>query len=266
MSENEQKLIRTLSKSFVPYRISELGYGIQIADAALESELVIWELLELLPFQREGETSSDRTACVWQLPGLVLVWALAVGKKTEMLATGGSDAVINLWHDSTAAEKEEAFRKEEEGVLKGQEPENAISDAEKRDAEYQVEKALRAVGNEEIRQLLEYVQEWNTKPKLCHLAHFVLFRIFSILPATDIVEIKGIGEVLEGLIPYSQRHFSRIDRLERSTFLLDYTLTGMSVIDPQDNYSAEQLPETAVKDHQEQDIEDLKESVKSSKK
>lgn len=29
-----------------------------------------------------------------------------------MLATGGSDAVINLWHDSTAAEKEEAFRKE----------------------------------------------------------------------------------------------------------------------------------------------------------
>lgn len=29
-----------------------------------------------------------------------------------MLATGGGDAVINLWHDSTADEKEEAFRKE----------------------------------------------------------------------------------------------------------------------------------------------------------
>lgn len=29
-----------------------------------------------------------------------------------MLATGGSDAVINLWHDSTAADKDEAFRKE----------------------------------------------------------------------------------------------------------------------------------------------------------
>ena len=86
-------------------------------------------------------------------------------------------------------------------------------------------------------------------------------------------QIKGIGEVLEGLIPYSQRHFSRIDRLERSTFLLDYTLTGMSVVDPQDNYSAEdaeqlkeQLPETAAKDHQEQDIQDPKENVKSSKK
>ena len=40
------------------------------------------------------------------------VWALAVGKKTEMLATGGSDAVVNLWHDSTASDKEEAFLKE----------------------------------------------------------------------------------------------------------------------------------------------------------
>jgi len=40
------------------------------------------------------------------------VWALAVGRKTETLATGGSDAVVNLWLDSTAADKEEAFRKE----------------------------------------------------------------------------------------------------------------------------------------------------------
>lgn len=40
------------------------------------------------------------------------IWALAVGKQTEMLATGGRDAVVNLWHDCTAADKEEAFRKE----------------------------------------------------------------------------------------------------------------------------------------------------------
>ena len=40
------------------------------------------------------------------------VWALAVGRKTEMLATGGGDAVVNLWFDCTAADKEEAFRRE----------------------------------------------------------------------------------------------------------------------------------------------------------
>ncbi|KAK8542849.1 hypothetical protein V6N12_015427 [Hibiscus sabdariffa] len=186
------------------------------------------------------------------------VWALAVGKKTEMLATGGSDAVINLWYDATAAEKEEAFRKEEEGVLRGQELENAVLDAEytkaiqialelrrphklfelfselcrMREAGDHIDKALHALGKEEFLILFGYIREWNTKPKLCHVAQSVLFRAFNILPPTEIIEIKGISELLEGLIPYSQRHFSRIDRLIRSTFLLDYTLTRMSVIEP----------------------------------
>ncbi|XP_057970053.1 protein TORMOZ EMBRYO DEFECTIVE [Malania oleifera] len=185
------------------------------------------------------------------------VWALAVGKETEMLATGGNDGVINLWNDSTVSDKEEAFRKEEEGVLRGQDLENAILDADyteaiqiaielrrphklfelfaelcrKRKAEDQIEKTLHALGKEEFHLLLEYVREWNTKPKLCHIAQFVLFRVFNILPPTEIIEIRGIGELLEGLIPYSQRHFNRIDRLIRSTLLLDYTLTEMSVIE-----------------------------------
>lgn len=187
------------------------------------------------------------------------VWALAVGRKAEMLATGGTDAIVNLWQDCTAADKQEAFRKEEEAILRGQELENAVSDADYtraiqlafelrrphklfelfsqlcriRDAEDPIEKAIGGLGKEELRVLLEYVREWNTKPKLCHVAQFVLFRIFNIFPPTDIMEIKGVSELLEGLIPYSQRHFSRIDRLVRSTFLLDYILTKMSVIDPE---------------------------------
>ncbi|XP_010558619.1 PREDICTED: transducin beta-like protein 3 [Tarenaya hassleriana] len=187
------------------------------------------------------------------------VWALAVGKKTEMLATGGSDAVVNLWHDSTASDKEEAFRKEEEAVLRGQELENAVLDEEyskairlafelrkprrlfelfaglcrKRESEEQIVKALQGLEKEEFRLLFEYVREWNTKPKLCHIAQFLLFHAFRILPPTELVQIKGMGELLEGLIPYSQRHFNRIDRFVRSTFLLDYTLGEMSVIDPE---------------------------------
>ncbi|RWW67701.1 hypothetical protein BHE74_00024830 [Ensete ventricosum] len=86
------------------------------------------------------------------------IWALAVGKKTEMLVTGGTDALINFWHDSTAADKQEAFLR----------------------------------------------------------------------------EVKGVSELLEGLIPYSQRHFSRIDRFVRSIFLLDYVLARMSVVDPEE--------------------------------
>ncbi|KAF8702279.1 hypothetical protein HU200_033047 [Digitaria exilis] len=187
------------------------------------------------------------------------VWALAVGRKTEMLATGGTDAILNLWHDCTMEDKQEDFRKKEEEVLRGQELENAVSDsdytkaiqlafelrrphrllelfsqlAREDDSEDPIEKALLGLPKDGLRLLLEYIREWNTKPKFCHVAQFVLFRVLRSLPPTDILEIKGISELLEGLIPYSQRHFSRVDRLVRSTFLLDYTLMRMSVLDPE---------------------------------
>ncbi|XP_021899650.1 transducin beta-like protein 3 [Carica papaya] len=146
------------------------------------------------------------------------VWALAVGKKTEMFATGGDDAVVNLWYDSTASDKEEAFRKEEKGVLRSQELDNAVLDADyikairiafelhrphklfellaglcrKGDADDHIVNAFQALEKEEFRLLLEYVREWNTKQKLCHVAQFVLFRIFSILPPTEIVQVSII--------------------------------------------------------------------------
>lgn len=186
------------------------------------------------------------------------VWALAVGRKTEMLATGGTDSDLNLWHDCTTEDKQEDFRKKEEEALRGQELDNAVSDSDykraiqlafelrrprrllelfsqlcrKDDPEDPIEKALVGLPKEGLRLLLEYIREWNTKPKFCHVAQFVLFRVLKSFPPTDILEIKGISELLEGLIPYSQRHFSRVDRLVRSTFLLDYTLTRMSVVDP----------------------------------
>ena len=94
-------------------------------------------------------------------------------------------------------------------------------------------------------------------------------------------QIRGIGELLEGLIPYCQRHFSRIDRLERSTFLLDYTLMGMSVIEPVmeerevkdvrvmqvDTRDADNEPsaEAADKD-QKQTLDEIKERASSKKR
>ncbi|CAN6240712.1 unnamed protein product [Urochloa humidicola] len=189
------------------------------------------------------------------------VWALAVGRKTEILATGGTDSILNMWHDCTMEDKQEDFRKKEEEVLRGQELENAVSDsdytkaiqlafelrrphrllelfsqlARRADSEDPIEKALLGLPKDGLRVLLEYIREWNTKPKFCHVAQFVLFRVLRSLPPTDILEIKGISELLEGLIPYSQRHFSRVDRLVRSTFLLDYTLMRMAVVDPDED-------------------------------
>lgn len=45
-------------------------------------------------------------------------------------------------------------------------------------------------------------------------------------------QIKGIQHLLEGLIPFSQRHYSRIDRHVRNSFLLDLVLHAMAVVEP----------------------------------
>lgn len=57
------------------------------------------------------------------------------------------------------------------------------------DAEDPIEKALLGLPKDGLRVLLEYAREWNTKPKFCHVAQFVLFRVLRSFSPTDILEV-----------------------------------------------------------------------------
>lgn len=59
----------------------------------------------------------------------------------------------------------------------------------KRGAEDNIDRALQALEKEELRILFDYIREWNTKPKLCYVAQFVLNRVFNIFPPTDIIQV-----------------------------------------------------------------------------
>ena len=47
-----------------------------------------------------------------------------------------------------------------------------------------------------------------------------------------LLAVPGVGALLDALGAYSGRHVARLDRLRRSTFLLDYTLAAMRVLAP----------------------------------
>lgn len=66
----------------------------------------------------------------------------------------------------------------------------------------------------------------------------------------------GAHELLDGLLAYSERHFTRIDRLLRSTFLLDYTLAASRVLLPAD-VAAEEDVAAAGDSGAEDDLSDL---------
>lgn len=189
------------------------------------------------------------------------IWALAVSPETETLATGGGDSVVNMWTDCTIDDEEEAIRQEEEEALKDQDLSNALADTDwvkaiqlafelrrpfrvlkvftellgSEGADAHIRQILKSLDKEYWNLLLEYVRDWNAKPKSCHVAQRVLYEFFSVVPASKIVEIPQVRELMEGIVPYTKRHLSRIDRLSRSVFLLDYTLARMNVLLPLDN-------------------------------
>ncbi|KAL2610086.1 hypothetical protein R1flu_028659 [Riccia fluitans] len=146
------------------------------------------------------------------------IWALAVSDDGSKLATGGADSMVNLWTDCTAEDDEEAYRQEEEEALKDQELANALRDTDyikavelafelkrpyrllnvfeeinrKEDSTSRMQTILQALGKEHLRLLLEYIRDWNSKAKFCHVAQRVLFSMLHVVSPTDLIVVPVV--------------------------------------------------------------------------
>ncbi|KAJ8037172.1 Transducin beta-like protein 3 [Holothuria leucospilota] len=67
-----------------------------------------------------------------------------------------------------------------------------------------------------------YVQVWNTNAKHCHYAQLVLSIILKECPPSNITS-SNMKEMIEGLLPYTERHFHRMGRLSQQATFLEYT-------------------------------------------
>lgn len=45
-----------------------------------------------------------------------------------------------------------------------------------------------------------------------------------------LLKISGLEDLLAGIGPYSQRHIAHLDRLECSSFVIDYSLSRLNYI------------------------------------
>ncbi|GLI67244.1 hypothetical protein VaNZ11_011426, partial [Volvox africanus] len=210
------------------------------------------------------------------------IWALATGGNQEgMLATGGGDALVCLWADSTEADAAAAAAAEDELAEREQDLQNALADADfvkaarlafslkhpgrllsiiTRAATATVNLAaeadtaiadpgvvstaaaaagplgqllsglVAAMSDEDLRTSLEYVRDWNTNSKHCHAAQALLGSVLRTHRPEKLVKVPGLTELLAQITAYSGRHFARLDRLVRSTYLLDFTLESMGVL------------------------------------
>lgn len=191
------------------------------------------------------------------------IWALAVDPASDgsKFVTGGGDSMLCLWRDNTEDEMEaeasqrdemiqmeqslsnyvrdKNFRKALKLALKLQKPlqalniiEAAISNAQGDASKVNdtMRSMLDALDFEMTEQLLTYVRDWNTNAKHSLAAQTTLFQLFNIYRADSMTKFPLMKDLIQALIPYSTRHFQRLDKLIQSSYILDYTLQNMNLL------------------------------------
>ncbi|KAK7695029.1 hypothetical protein QCA50_002217 [Cerrena zonata] len=119
-----------------------------------------------------------------------------------------------------------------------------------------VDEVLRTLSGADLARLLRYVQSWNAKAKTSVVAQRVLHAIVKLRAAEDIMSAfnqantlakltltndlavtsgkpaeKGgataLRELIEALVPYTERHLTRMDKLVQESYVIDYLLGEM---------------------------------------
>jgi len=115
-----------------------------------------------------------------------------------------------------------------------------------------VDEVIRTLAGSDLLKLVTYVRDWNTNAKTSSVAQRVLFAIFKLRTADDVMQAfvdeavgyeltngkpkadgdkqgnrEALKELLEALIPYSERHLSRMSKLLQESYVLDYILGEM---------------------------------------
>ena len=109
---------------------------------------------------------------------------------------------------------------------------------------------LRTLDGAELCKLLRFVRDWNANAKTSAVAQRVLYAIVKLrsadevmaaftaeqgeaaLASSDLHLSSGAGstalrEVIEALVPYTERHLARMGRLVQDSYMIDYILGEM---------------------------------------
>ena len=110
-----------------------------------------------------------------------------------------------------------------------------------------VDQVIRALPGSDLSRLLRYVRDWNAKAKTSGVAQGVLHAIVKLRSADDVTQAFGdeagdsmimkgssgkvggtpLKELVDALIPYTERHLSRMERLVQESYVVDYILGEM---------------------------------------
>jgi len=110
-----------------------------------------------------------------------------------------------------------------------------------------VDDVIRTLARSELASLLRYVRNWNANAKTSNIAQDILYAVMKLRSADDVMEAFGnevtspapaeslskagggaeLKELVDAMIPYTERHLSRTERLVQDSYVVDYILAEM---------------------------------------
>jgi U3 small nucleolar RNA-associated protein 13 len=83
---------------------------------------------------------------------------------------------------------------------------------------------------------LKYVIDWNTNTKYCHVAQNVFELILKNYPPELLLDdhssnYEFASKLIEQFLPYSERHFNRVNKLAQQVMFIDFAWQNMKLDD-----------------------------------
>jgi U3 small nucleolar RNA-associated protein 13 len=179
------------------------------------------------------------------------VWALAASADGQRLASGSADAVLHVWDDTTQETTEKAQVENEMLLLQQQDLANLIEQKRYREAALlalRLDQPLRLLGiladlqgdasemtawlaavssdAALIDRLLGFVRDWNTNTRTFRSAQLVLHALLQQVRLETLLKLvprPRLLELVDTLLPYTERHYKRAAGLVEQAYLVDYS-------------------------------------------
>ncbi|KAJ3195386.1 U3 small nucleolar RNA-associated protein 13 [Irineochytrium annulatum] len=100
-------------------------------------------------------------------------------------------------------------------------------DPESRTGSNVVDKALLGFDDKKLEKLLRYIRDWNTNARHARTAQSILHLLLLRLHSSRLLRLPKIKELVDGMIPYSERHYGHAQDLLIASHVVGHTLDQM---------------------------------------
>ncbi|SCU87126.1 LAME_0D08878g1_1 [Lachancea meyersii CBS 8951] len=187
------------------------------------------------------------------------IWALSVLQDGEEFATADADGLFQFWRDNSEEEAKQNLEDEKLRITQEQSLQNYLSKGDWTNAfllamtldhpmrlyrvldssshagdensshvfNEELDTVIGSLEDEQVLNLLKRSRDWNTNATTHSVAQKVIRCILMRHNIAALSDIPGIMNIIDAIIPYTERHFARVDDLVEQSYILDYSLVEM---------------------------------------